>query len=302
MYKAKPQKTDLDYALYFFKTPRGKHSLGLASPGGAGRNKTLGQEEFSKLKIPVPPYPEQKKIAEILTTWDKAIELTEKLIQAKTRRKKGLMQQLLTGKRRFGEFEREWKKFEFGDMCKLSKEKYDPKKNNKNYKCVELEHLSQETGQISGYTISDDNASVKNRFDKEQVLFGKLRPYLKKYAIPDFDGVCSSEIWVLDAQKNLCNNRYLFYLIQTHSFMQIANKTSGTKMPRSDWKFVSGYPFELPCLKEQKKIAAILFACDKEIELLTKKLDALKNQKKGLMQKLLTGQIRVKTEKGDTHD
>ena len=67
MYKPKKGVLDLDFLLYYFKTARGKHLLGLASPGGAGRNKTLGQGEFAKLKIPVPSLAEQKRIVEVLT-------------------------------------------------------------------------------------------------------------------------------------------------------------------------------------------------------------------------------------------
>lgn len=100
MFKPKEGIIDLDYLLFFFKSPRGKHLLGLASPGGAGRNKTLGQSEFLKLQIPVPSLNEQIAIASLLNTAGKEIQLLkEKLIQLK-KQKKGLMQILLTGKKR----------------------------------------------------------------------------------------------------------------------------------------------------------------------------------------------------------
>jgi restriction endonuclease S subunit len=98
MYKPKKDILDLDYLLYFFKTARGKHLLGLASPGGAGRNKTLGQGEFAKLKIPVPSLEEQKKIVAVLSEADKEIELLQHQIDTLKEQKKGLMQKLLTGK------------------------------------------------------------------------------------------------------------------------------------------------------------------------------------------------------------
>jgi len=135
---------------------------------------------------------------------------------------------------------------------------------------------------------------IKNRFSKGDVLFGKLRPYLRKYFFANFDGVCSTEIWAIRAKENVCRRKFLFYIIQSHSFNLAANVTSGTKMPRSDWKYVSEVPFALPSLQEQRKIAAVLNSCDKEIEVLRSKLKVLKQQKKGLMQKLLTGKIRVK--------
>jgi len=98
MYKPLASKLDLDYLLFFFKSNKGKDLLGLASPGGAGRNKTLGQKEFLKLKIPIPPIKEQKAIALFLETYDSEIKLHQQKLQALRLQKKGLMQQLLTGK------------------------------------------------------------------------------------------------------------------------------------------------------------------------------------------------------------
>jgi len=97
MYKVKEGILDLDYLLFYFKTARGKHLLGLASPGGAGRNKTLGQTEFAKLKIPVPSMEEQKRIVSVLSESDKEIELLKQHIDTLKEQKKGLMQKLLTG-------------------------------------------------------------------------------------------------------------------------------------------------------------------------------------------------------------
>lgn len=100
MYKPKTGILDLDYLLYFFKSQRGKHLLGLASPGGAGRNKTLGQSEFMKLQIPVPSIEEQQKIASALATSDKEFKILEQKLEKLKEQKKGLMQQLLTGSKR----------------------------------------------------------------------------------------------------------------------------------------------------------------------------------------------------------
>lgn len=94
----------MDFITYFFKSPQGKHLLNLASPGGAGRNKTLGQEEFLELEIQIPKdIEEQRKIANILSLWDKTINLNKKLISQKKEQKKGLTQILLTGKIRLNE-------------------------------------------------------------------------------------------------------------------------------------------------------------------------------------------------------
>lgn len=98
MYKPLADKLDLDYLLFFFKSKKGKDLLGLASPGGAGRNKTLGQKEFLKLKIPIPSIDEQKSIAAFLDAYDNEINLYQQKLKTLQLQKKGLLQQLLTGK------------------------------------------------------------------------------------------------------------------------------------------------------------------------------------------------------------
>ena len=183
-----------------------------------------------------------------------------------------------------------WSKCELGEICKISSSKFDPTKSNEVKKCIELEHLSQKTGQILGFISSDEQKSIKNEFKKGQILYGKLRPYLQKFCQAKFDGVCSSEIWVLQGKK--VTNDFLFYLVQSDKFNQIANKTSGTKMPRADWEYMSEIPFFIPPELEQKKIAEILSTWDEAINLTINLIESKKQFKKALMQNLLTAKIR----------
>ena len=108
MYRPVNDRVDIDYLISYFLTKRGTDILEAASPGGAVRNKTLGQERFLKSKIVLSPIGEQQKIAAILTTQDKVIELKEKRLAEKQRQKKYLMQQLLTGKKRLPGFSGAW--------------------------------------------------------------------------------------------------------------------------------------------------------------------------------------------------
>jgi type I restriction enzyme S subunit len=193
-----------------------------------------------------------------------------------------------------GSIPEDWKYIEFEKFVELSKSKFDPSKDKTELKCIELEHLSQETGKLLGYTNSVNQLSIKNRFKSGNILFGKLRPYLKKYLFANFDGVCSSEIWVLQSKEKLCINKYLFYLVQSHDFIQTVNTTSGTKMPRADWNYISEYPFLLPPLSEQEKIAKILSCWDKAIEKKENLIETKTKLKKALMQQLLSGNIRFK--------
>ena len=188
------------------------------------------------------------------------------------------------------EIKQHWQKIELNEILSISSKKFNPIGNNENKKCVELEHLSQETGKLLGYTNSSEQQSIKNSFEEGQILFGKLRPYLKKFWKAEFEGVCSSEIWVMNGKK--VKNDFLFYLVQTEKFNQIANVSSGSKMPRADWNYMSEIPFDIPPLKEQEKIAEILTTWDEAITKQIELLEAKELLKIALMQKLLSGEVR----------
>ena len=116
MFKPIDNRVYIDYLIVYLLTKRGTDILEAASPVGAGRNRTLGQDRFMNSKIILPPIDEQKKIAEILATQDKVIALKEKLLEEKKKQKKYLMQQLLTGKKRLPGFSGEWEKVKLGSI------------------------------------------------------------------------------------------------------------------------------------------------------------------------------------------
>lgn len=124
-------------------------------------------------------------------------------------------------------------------------------------------------------------------------MFGKLRPYLKKFHYAKQEGVCSSEIWVLRPKTKDILSKYLFYTVQSSKFIEKCCVSSGSKMPRADWDYVLNLVISLPPLPEQTAIANILSTADREIDLHEKQLEELKKQKKALMQLLLTGIVRV---------
>ena len=187
------------------------------------------------------------------------------------------------------------KKIEFGEIAELRKEKFNPETSTEIKPCLELEHFEQVTGKINGFVPSSEQKSIKNVFYRGDVLFGKLRPYLRKYWLAEFDGVCSSEVWVLKPKSKEISNEYLFNLIQTNDFIQAANVSSGSKMPRADWDYIINFPFSIINSKtEQKAIAKVLSTWDEAIHK-TEQLIAQKElRKKWLMQNLLTGKKRLK--------
>lgn len=184
-------------------------------------------------------------------------------------------------------FNEEWNKIEFHAIASLSKKKFNPKKENIEMTCIELEHIEKETGRLLGSTSSTSQLSTKNIFKSGDVLFGKLRPNLRKYIHCEFDGVCSSEIWVLNKHKGT-NSKFLFYLIQQEKFIHSACITSGSKMPRADWNVVSEVPFSLPPLPEQKAIADLLSTWDEAIEKTERLIQAKEKQKLGELRSLIS--------------
>ena len=199
-------------------------------------------------------------------------------------------------KLRFKEFSGEWEEKLFCDIVTNKSKKYNPEKESISYKCIELEHLSTESGQLLGYVDSLNLGSIKNKFNKNDVLFGKLRPYLKKYLLAPFDGVCSSEIWVLNGIN--VTNYFLYYIVQSDYFIGLANQSSGSKMPRADWNIIENSIFFIPQKQEQEKIASFLTSVDTKIEQLTKKEELLQQYKKGVMQKIFNQEIRFKDDDG----
>lgn len=285
---------DSDYLHYWMRSSYIQMQVGIEASVQA--QPSLSLKQIGEFGINLPPLPEQTKIAQILSTWDKAIATNEKLIGNSQQQKKALMQSLLTGNKRLPGFEGEWIPFAVERFLTLRKEKFNPKLSEERNICIELEHIEQGAGVLNGTSITNNQMSDKSRFYTGDILFGKLRPYLRKYWFADFSGVCSTEIWVFKNQADKCLPEYLYQLIQTDHFIDGTNISSGTHMPRADWKVVKDIIFKLPPLPEQQKIAAVLTAADNEIELLQKKLALLKQEKAALMQQLLTGKRRVKVE------
>ena len=138
---------------------------------------------------------------------------------------------------RFNSFSEDWHLETISSVISNKSKKYDPIKAIEDLPCIELEQLSKQTGEILDTISAKDQKSIKNIFDENSVLFGKLRPYLRKFARPDFKGVCSSEIWVLKSKK--LQPDFLFQYIQTDNFFELTQIQAGSKMPRADWESIS---------------------------------------------------------------
>ena len=258
-----------------------------------GNQENLNSSLVRSIPILLPTLAEQQAIAEALSDVDALIDALERLISKKRAIKQGAMQALLTGRRRLSGFDGEWEVTRFGDITQLRLDRVDPRRSGEVDFCVELENIEQGTGRLLSYADTDTGLSLKSVFQRDDVLFGKLRAYLRKFWLADRDGVCSTEIWVFKALRSRIIPTFLFQLVTMDEFIEVASTAYGTHMPRSDWKIVQNHEVRLPSLAEQTAIAAILSDMDAEIAALERRRDKTKLLKQGMMQELLTGRIRL---------
>ncbi|EFA4204415.1 restriction endonuclease subunit S [Escherichia coli] len=272
---------------------------------GAGRYK-LNKASLEKMPLLLPPIVEQKKIAQILSTWDKAISVTEKLLTNSQQQKKALMQQLLTGKKRLLDergvrFSGEWKRVKLGAIADMNSGG-TPKSTVEEYY----------GGNIPWVSISDMTSNGKWIATTEKYLTelglnsSSARIYPKNsvlYAMYASIGECSiaavnltSSQAILGIRPKDCLNYEFLYFYLTSLKEKI--KLQGQQGTQSNLNagMVKEFELDLPSIREQQKIAAVLSVADAEISTLEKKLACLRDEKKALMQQLLTGKRRVKVD------
>lgn len=281
---------------YFFKTIVWQNQVKSVANYGARHDRiNITDNAFFSLKILTPPLDEQKKIAEILSTWDEAINLTINLIESKKQFKKALMQNLLTAKIRFPQFKDELQETKLGKILKERKAY-----QNKGF---DLEHVSlTKDGVVPKSERYDRDFLVKD--DNKQYKITRLNDICYNPANLKFGVICKntygdgifSPIYVTFECCNELDNDFAgFYLTQNDFIQKVRKFEEGTvyeRMAVSPENFLR-FKIKLPNLKEQQKIAEVLTACDDEINLLNLKLENLKKQKQGLMQKLLSGKVRI---------
>lgn len=302
MYRPVNDRVDIDYLISYFLTKRGTDILEAASPGGAGRNKTLGQDRFLKSKTTLPPIEEQQKIAAILTTQDKVIELKEKRLAEKQRQKKYLMQQLLTGKKRLPGFSGAWKNIKLCEVLSERKEKNIEQNLRICSVAVQkgvvdqVEHLgrSYAANDTSNYSVAHYGDIIYTKSPTGDFLYGIVKQNLlqETVAVSPLYGVFTPLTFGLGYflhtyfQSAICAQNYLLPIVQKGAKNTI-NITNDT--------FISSKLYLPLDVEEQKAIADTFIAADREIELLQQDIEQEKQKKKALMQLLLTGIVRVKT-------
>lgn len=252
------------------------------APGGT--IKTITKAVLSNFKIFWPPAPEQKKIAQILSTWDLSITATERLLENSQQRKKGLMQQLLTGKKRLPGFEGEWRQEELSKLVTISKG----------------EQLNRSTLSEAGlYPVINGGITPSGYTDKTNchgntVTISEGGNSCGFVAFQQAPFWCGGHCYALKSPQ--VPVMFLYQLLKLYE-VKIMRMRVGSGLPNIQKKDLSGLKLALPtCTDEQEAIGQTLGLADKECQLLVDRLNSLKQEKKALMQQLLTGKRRVQVD------
>ena len=282
---------------YYSRTPQMINQIDRQSYGVTDFRKRLYWDSFTPISCTLPPIAEQRKIAAILTTQDKVIELKEKRLAEKQRQKKYLMQQLLTGKKRLPGFSGEWKKTKLKNIL-YERKTYSPKG-------LEYPHVTLSAEGIFPKSERYDRDHLVRDEDKEYKITHKgdicYNPANLKFgAICEntFGDAIFSPIYVtFEVEENICKEYIANYLMRWDFINAVRKYEEGTVYERMAVKPEDFLKFEifLPQIEEQTAIAEVLSAADREIELLQQDIEQEKQKKKALMQLLLTGIVRVKT-------
>ena len=275
----RPNKDELDsvYLFYYLLSDYAQNQVRIRATGSTATG--IRQSELRKVPVIFPPLTEQRKIAEILSTWDEAIAKTGQLIAALQTRKKSLMQRLLTGEVRFPGFDGEWEGVRLQDVIEINYGKSPKEIRDENG-----EFPIFGTGGIVGFTnepLCKQNSVIigrKGSIDQPQL---SLTPY-----------------WAIDTTfyctpKNGLDVRWLYYYL---SHKGLARYNEGSTIPSLSRTTLRSLKLFLPSPDEQRKIADVLQESDLEINLHLQRVESINQQKKGLMQRLLTGQVRVEVD------
>lgn len=284
------KKTDLNFLLLFFLRKKGKYLLGLASPGGAGRNKTLGQNEFSKLDITLPTHPEQKKIASFVGAIDKKLQVLRRKHELLQNYKRGMTQKIFSQELRFrdnnGSNFPNWKKNRLGDFLVEFQERVTANTDLPIYSSSR-EGLKLQRDYFDNREVSNEgeygvvpNGYFTYRHMSDDITFKfNINSVAEKIAV-------SKEYPVFRAEK--INSIFLLSLLNNSTeFKKFAatQKLGGTRT-RLYYKNLCGWKTFVPDVREQQKIADFLSAIDAKIGAVTGQIEKMQQFKKGLLQQM----------------
>ncbi len=297
-----PKGDYIPWLNHVLNSPSVRTELRKRATGTSGSMKNIPQTSFLGIPVFRPPYREQEEIASVLNVWDRGVRQVTDLIAAKLRFKQGLMQQLLTGKRRFPEFQDGWKRVRIGDVANETSERNGGGASLPVLSCTKYDGLVDSL-QYFGKRVFSEN--TENYKVVRRTGFAYATNHIEEGSIgllSHVDAGLVSPMYTVFRTNDEVVPDFLYRLLKTETYRQVfASFTSASVNRRGSlrWKQFATIPLKLPSLKEQQRVNAAFSVFDQELDLLRQQLERLKRQKKGLMQRLLTGQVRVKLPKGD---
>lgn len=306
MYWPRNNRCDINFLKYFFSTSKGKYLLELSSPGGAGRNKTLGQKEFEQLCIPMPKNcAEQKRIADILSTWDKAILASVNLLNVKNKEKKSVINLILTGQKRLPGFTEKWKHITLDKVCTF----YKGGGLSRNDLCAEgsnpcilygelfttydelIDSVKSRTNLECGYLAMSGDVLMPTATTTEAVDLAKASALL-------LDGVLiGGDAIIIRSDKSKILSEYLAYVLTYSKKREIAARAQGATIVHLSVSDIKDLDILVPSIAEQRAITNVLRTLTLEEKAISEDIKALKQEKFALMQQLLTGKRCVRLSK-----
>ncbi|KXJ53266.1 MAG: hypothetical protein AXW17_06885 [Colwellia sp. Phe_37] len=288
---------DVDY-YYHYLVNQYENIRELANSGG---QQNLSAGIIKGIHIPIPPFLEQQKIANILSTWDKAISTTERLIDNSKQQKKALMQQLLTGKKRFTGFTEKWKEYRLEQLTDFKRGKGLSKGallNTGVNKCILYGELYTKYPEVIKNVISRTDSADGVKSITGDVLIPSSTTtsgidLANATALYESNILLGGDINILRINKDLINSEFIAHVLTHAKKYEIASKAQGITiihLYNSDLKHIK---ISIPAMLEQQKIGTVLANVTKETKLLEQQLADLQQEKKALMQQLLTGKRRV---------
>ena len=231
---------------------------------------------------------EKTAIGNFFRTLDDAISLHQKKLEHFKKLKESLLQNMfpregeIFPRLRFPEFADAWEQCKFGELVKRISGSALSSPENPG---VEYDDINSGEGTLNKDVRLKVGTKKGQPFEPADLLYGKLRPYLKNILLPDFSGVAIGDFWVLRPAKY--SSKFLFNLIQTPRFEEKANCSAGSKMPRADWKLVSNSIFAVPKdPREAERIGELFLSLNSTITLHQRKLEKMQLLKKALLQQM----------------
>lgn len=292
-------RADVRFLALVFQTKRGRELLSMVSPGGAGRNKTLNQSDFEDIELHLPPISEQRRVVGMASTWTNAIETVEGLVAAKRRRKAGLLQTLLanTPRRPLLELADVW-------FSSVDKKTVDGQQLVRLCNYMDVFHNAQITSDLQFMVASASAREIEaNRLRRGDVVFTKDSETADEIAesalvAEDIDNlVCGYHLAVARPRQSETEGEFLAqamrYTPVRHAFARSAN---GVVRFGLTLDVLEQIELPAPPLDRQREIASILWAEDRSTAEAVKQLEFLRVQRRGLLQKLLTGEWRLQAD------